>query len=82
MNRAVPADRVSLRDIEPGRKVRVQGLSGHPALCRRLREMGFCELSEVSVLENRGTLLCLVCESKVCLSRSLAADIQVEPCPR
>ena len=80
MTAGVPDSWTPLEQIEPGRRVTVQGLSGHPAHCRRLREMGFCELAEVEVLNNGGAMVCQVCDSKVCLSRRLAADILVEPC--
>ena len=62
-----------------GQKVRVQRLEGHESVCNRLREMGFCELSEVRVLNNNGATLCQVCGAKVCLSRQIADVILVEP---
>ena len=70
---------VSLQDVEPGQKARVQRLPSQPALCRRLREMGFCEYAEVKILSKSGAMLCLVCHSKVCLSRRLAESVFVEP---
>ncbi|MCS1408776.1 MAG: hypothetical protein M2R45_01953 [Verrucomicrobia subdivision 3 bacterium] len=70
---------VSLQDIKPGQKVRVQKLAGQPALCHRLREMGFCEYAEVQILNKSGAMLCQVCNSKICLSRQLAEWILVEP---
>jgi Fe2+ transport system protein FeoA len=41
--------------------------------------MGFCELSEVKILNNSGAMLCQVCGTKVCLSRQVADSILVEP---
>ena len=69
---------ISLQEVEPGQRVRVQRLAGQPALCHRLREMGFCEYAEVKILNKGGAMLCQVCTSKVCLSRKLAESIYVE----
>ncbi|MGI8604254.1 MAG: FeoA family protein [Verrucomicrobiales bacterium] len=69
----------SLRFARAGDTVRVTRLSGQPALCYRLREMGFCEMAKVRVMQNNGTVICHVCGSKVGLSRELAAAIFVEP---
>lgn len=41
--------------------------------------MGFCELSEVQILNNNGAMLCQVCGAKVCLSRQVADSILVSP---
>ena len=68
-----------LPQIGKGQKVRVQKLEGHESVCNRLREMGFCEDSEVRILNNSSAMLCLVCGSKVCLSRRIADSILVEP---
>ncbi len=70
---------VPLQDVPPGQKARVQKLAARPALCRRLREMGFCEFAEVTILNKNGAMLCQVCHSKICLSRRLAESILVEP---
>ena len=69
---------ISLQQVEPGQRVRVQRLAGQPAICHRLREMGFCEYAEVKILTKGGAMLCQVCNSKVCLSRTLAESIYVE----
>ena len=69
---------VSLHDVKPGQSVRVKKLDGQPALCHRLREMGFCELAEVQILRSGSAMLCQVCNSKVCLSRQLAESIMVQ----
>lgn len=70
---------ITLRQVKPGQRVRVQKLSGHEATCHRLREMGFCEFAEVKILNSGGAMLCQVCNSKVCLSRQLAESILVDP---
>ena len=68
-----------LPQMSKGQRVRVQKLEGHESVCNRLREMGFCEESEVRILNNSGAMLCQVCGSKVCLSRQVADSILVEP---
>lgn len=68
-----------LNHFNRGEKVRVRHLQGQESFCNRLREMGFCELSEVQVLNNNGAMLCQVCGAKVCLSRQVADSILVSP---
>jgi ferrous iron transport protein A len=68
-----------LRAVRAGETVRVTRLAGQPALCYRLREMGFCEMAEVRIMQNNGALVCQVCGSRVGLSRELADSIFVQP---
>ena len=72
---------IPLPNVQPGSRVRVHKLEAHPALCNRLRELGFCELSEIKILRNAGSLLCQVCGSRVCISKQLADSILVEKPP-
>jgi ferrous iron transport protein A len=69
----------SLRQTRKGERVRVERIEGQPAVCHRLREMGFCETAVVQVLNNSGALLCQVCGARVCLSSKLAESIFVAP---
>lgn len=62
-----------------GQRVRVCRLNGQPTLCHRLRELGFCEEAEVTVLNNSHAVMCQVCGAKVGLSRQLAESIHVQP---
>ncbi|MBI4663496.1 MAG: ferrous iron transport protein A [Verrucomicrobia bacterium] len=62
-----------------GTKLRVRDLKSHPAVCRRLREMGFCEFAEIHKVADTGALICQVCGARVALSRSLGKQILVEP---
>ena len=48
-----------LNRFNRGEKVSVT--QGQESFCNRLREMGFCELSEVQILNNNGAMLCQVC---------------------
>jgi Fe2+ transport system protein FeoA len=68
---------LNLGEARLGERVRVQRLAGQPAVCHRLRELGFCEEAEVRVIQKSGAMLCLVCGAKVCLSRQLAENIFV-----
>jgi ferrous iron transport protein A len=70
---------IKLNHVSRGQKVRVQRIEGQESFCNRLREMGFCELTEIQILNNSGAMLCQVCGSKVCLSRQVADAILVTP---
>lgn len=70
---------VDLCQAKVGLKLRVRGLTSRPGVCRRLREMGFCELAEIHKIADNGALICQVCGARVALSRSLGKHILVEP---
>jgi len=78
---ALKADRpwVDLCEARVGSKLRVRDLKSHPAVCQRLREMGFCEFAEIHKVADNGALICQVCGARVALSRSLGKQIIVEP---
>jgi Fe2+ transport system protein FeoA len=67
-----------LGNARNGQKVRVARLDAQPTLCHRLREMGFCEDAEVTVVQNSAAMVCLVCGSRICLSHQLAGNILVK----
>ena len=69
---------VNLYDIEVNQPARVKALHGEPAVCQRLREMGFCEFAEVRKLTHGSCLICHVCGVNVALSKYLAKNIVVE----
>lgn len=75
-------DTCSLSEACAGRRYRVRELSAQPGLCRRLREMGFCESSEFHLVNKSTCLLCEICGAKVALSAQLAKSILVEPSGR
>ncbi len=70
---------VNLCEATVGAKLRVRNLKSHPAVCQRLREMGFCEFAEIHKVADSSALICQVCGSRVALSRSLGKQIIVEP---
>ena len=43
----------------------------------RLREMGLCEGARVTVLATGRNLVCLVCGTRLALSRALAEEVKV-----
>jgi ferrous iron transport protein A len=68
---------IRLRAAKAGETVRVVRIEGQEPVCRRLREMGFCEMASVRVLNTAGGLVCQVCGARVGLSRQLAESIVV-----
>jgi ferrous iron transport protein A len=69
-----------LAHVQTGRLFRIRSLSSSPDNCKRLRELGFCENAVVScTVNNSGSLICQICESRVMLSRALAMNILVAP---
>lgn len=69
--------RSSLKEARPGARVRVMELTSEPAVCHRLREMGFCEFAEISKVCDHGPCICTVCGTRVALSPQLAESIMV-----
>ena len=68
----------TLCDVSVNLPVRIKALNAEPAVCQRLREMGFCEFAEVRKVSQGSALICRVCGVKVALSRYLAKNIMVE----
>jgi len=58
--------------------MRVKELCGDPGVCHRLRELGFCEYTEVCKLSHGSALICRTSGSKIVLSKRLAKNIIVE----
>jgi ferrous iron transport protein A len=69
----------TLKTVRAGAKVRVLKLDAQPDMCRRLREMGFCENSVIRCVQNGSALVCQIQHARVGLSEQLAARILVEP---
>ena len=68
----------TLCDVSVNLPVRIKALNAEPAVCQRLREMGFCEFAEVRKVSQGSALICRVCGVKVALSKYLAQNIVVE----
>ena len=71
----------TLSDAPIGQFVRIQEIQSEPAVCQRLRELGFCENALVRCMVNtQGNLICEVCHSRIGLTSKIAQDILVTPC--
>ncbi len=69
---------ITLCEASLNRPMRIKALNAEPAVCQRLREMGFCEFAEIRKVSHGSALICHVCGVKVALSRYLAQNIVVE----
>jgi len=70
----------SLAKVPVGRFARIHRLDSRPEISFRLREMGFCENAIVRLVVNEeGTLICEVCNTRVGLNHRLAHEIIVSP---
>ncbi|MCX6997932.1 MAG: ferrous iron transport protein A [Kiritimatiellaeota bacterium] len=80
-NTAAQPSGQSLGAAEPGRRLRVAGLAGSPALRARLVSLGLLPGTVVTILrrQGRGPLVLEVRGSRVALGRAVARHIQVVP---
>ena len=70
----------SLTQIPVGRFARIHSLQSEPEISFRLREMGFCENAVVRLVVNEeGSLICEVCNTRIGLNHTIADDIIVSP---
>jgi ferrous iron transport protein A len=69
---------MTLTELPVGAAGRVWALDGEPALCQRLREMGFCESAVIEKVSGKRTLLCQLCGTRIALSDRAADHIVVE----
>ena len=68
----------TLAEAPVGMFVRIHLLQSSPQVCRRLRELGFCENAVIRcMVNNEGNLICQVCNARVGLTREIARDILV-----
>jgi ferrous iron transport protein A len=70
--------RMRLSELPTGASGRVFDLEGEPAVCSRLREIGFCESAVIQRIGGEKTLLCQVCNTRIALSDRAAKHILVE----
>ena len=71
-----------LNQVKAGTAVRIKQLSADPHVTGRLRELGFCEETEIKLVSRACNLICLVCNSRLGISSDLGKAILVEPLPR
>ncbi len=67
---------MTLNQAGVGCDLRIHVLSG-PG-CERLRELGFCEQSQVRKLAGGRNLICSVCGTRLAISRELAEQVLVK----
>lgn len=68
-----------LSQMRVGTRVRIRQLLAAPEVCQRLREMGLSERQVLRLVVKSASIICQVCNSRLALSRELAAQILVEP---
>lgn len=57
----------------------VRELAATPDVIARLRELGLREDARIRLVSRQDSVICLVCNARVALSRKLAEAILVEP---
>ncbi|MBX9742060.1 MAG: ferrous iron transport protein A [Chthoniobacterales bacterium] len=72
-----PFSSTPLSEAKAGPVLCVERLEGSESVCRRLREVGFCEKAEIRLLSRGGQMICNVCGTRLALSRQLAKKIWV-----
>lgn len=60
-----------------GEALRITGLNNNSPASRRLREIGFCESTEVCKLSEGHNCLCLIMGKRVAIGRDLAGHVLV-----
>jgi Fe2+ transport system protein FeoA len=70
---------LTLCSAQCGQRLRILALVACSEDCLRLREMGFCESSEVRKLADGSAILCSLYGVRLALGRELGARVLVEP---
>ena len=70
-----------LSRVPAGSEVCIKQLLASPGVLTRLRELGFCEEQKIKLLAHESSLICLVCNARLGISKALAESILVEPVP-
>lgn len=68
---------LALADVPIGRHARIHNLRSTPDVCKRLREMGFCENALVRCVTKGDNIICEVCNSRIGLNKEIAGSILV-----
>ncbi len=70
---------LNLCSAQCGQRLRILSLAACSEDCLRLRELGFCELSEIKKISDGPAILCSVYGVRLALGRELGARVLVEP---
>ena len=74
-------DLCPLNRVKVGTAVRIKQLSASPEVTHRLRELGFCEEQQITLVSRHVNIICQVCNARLGLSKKLAETILVELVP-
>lgn len=66
---------MNLSDIKTNNQVIITTLSGS---CKSLRDLGFCEKLNITKLQGGKNIVCILCGTKIAISRELAQHVIVE----
>lgn len=78
----IAAQPLSLAQARCGELLKIVSLRSNSPACQRLRELGFCEMSEVCKVSDNGALICNLLGCRVAIGRDLGSQILVERVPR
>ncbi len=74
-----PKNPLTLCSAKCGQRLRILSLVACSEDCLRLRELGFCEHSEVRKLSDGSAILCSLYGVRLALGRELGERVLVEP---
>lgn len=72
------AEPLSLSRARCGERLKIVSLRSDSSASVRLRELGFCEATEVRKVSDGGALICNLLGARVAIARKLGAQILVE----
>lgn len=70
---------LTLRSAKCGQRLRILSLNACKDDCLRLRELGFCESSELSKISDGAAILCSLYGMRLAVGQELGAHVLVEP---
>ena len=73
---------ISLSRARCGEILKIVALRGDSVASVRLRELGFCESTEVRKVSDGSALICHLLGTRIAIGRDLGAHILVEPLAR
>ena len=75
----LPLEPLNLSRARCGERLKIVSLKSNSPSSQRLRELGFCEMSEVCKVSDNGALICKLLGCRVAIARDLGSEILVEP---
>ena len=74
-----PQKPLNLSCVRCGESFKIVGLTGNTTSATRLRELGFCESTEVRKVCDGSAMICHLLGTRVAIGRELGTNILVEP---